>query len=394
MKHQHSLIPLAKRIASALPVSEIVICKLEQHEHQLATRLFPETDNTVVLDSPIEFTKQEHTGCYFSPLDMVPSQLQALFTNCVHLIIAPVLYQPRVTRLLIAFKAKSDLDACSESLFKNLVDVLIDNDRLKMTNDSKERKYQDYIREVKTIKEKLLPAHDHRIEGLDYATYYRPSIGGGGDYFDLMDLREARKRAGVEDPPLIWGVGLMDVSGHGPGAAVEVAMVDAILRTYQGKIGAGPAEVIEYVNNHYFTRQSRGGFSTALLCNYDASTDVFSYASAGHLPLLIKHHEGPVTVLQSDTGIPIGIEREYKWTTESIQLEQGDTIIMYTDGIIEAESISGEHFGFDRLRSVLEQSPAGSAEVLMSNFMDNYHQHISNATEQDDQTLIMVTISS
>ncbi|MEQ8937213.1 MAG: PP2C family protein-serine/threonine phosphatase, partial [Gammaproteobacteria bacterium] len=125
-----------------------------------------------------------------------------------------------------------------------------------------------------------------------------------------------------------------------------------------------------------------------------ASTDIFSYASAGHLPILIKHHEGHVSVLQSKTGIPIGIERDYSWTTETTQLEQGDTIVLYTDGITEAESISGEQFGFDRLKSVLEQSPAGSAELLMSNFMDTYHQHVSNSNEQDDQTLVMVTISS
>ena len=57
--------------------------------------------------------------------------------------------------------------------------------------------------------------------------------------FDLVDLRAARLRAGHENPPLIWGVGVMDVSGHGPGAAVEVAMVDAILRTYQGEKDGG-----------------------------------------------------------------------------------------------------------------------------------------------------------
>ena len=186
----------------------------------------------------------------------------------------------------------------------------------------------------------------------------------------------------------------MDVSGHGPGAAVEVAMVDAILRTYHYKAGSGPGDLLTYLNRYYFTREYRGGFSTGILCNYDASTDIFTYASAGHLPILIKHHEGHVSVLKSTTGIPIGVERDYSWIAETTQLEQGDTIVLYTDGITEAESISGEQFGLDRLQSVLEQSPAGSAELLMSNFMDTYHQHISNANEQDDQTLIMVTISS
>ena len=326
--------------------------------------------------------------------ELLPESIQDLFSNSHCLIVSILEQKPESLFLLCGLEDGFCENKVQQTYLLKLIDLMIENDRLVKINDAKEKKYQNYIREVKTIKEKLLPAANHVIEGLDYATYYRPSIGGGGDYFDLVDLRPARKRAGFENPPLIWGVGLMDVSGHGPGAAVEVAMVDAILRTYVGNKEAGPADVLAYVNQHFFTRQSRGGFCTAFLCNYDAEADLFSYASAGHLPILIKHHEGHVSVLESETGIPIGIEQDYAWTAETTQLEQGDTIILYTDGITEAESIYGEQFSFDRLKQVLEDSPAGSAEVLMSHFMDTYHQHISNSNEQDDQTLIMVTISS
>lgn len=286
------------------------------------------------------------------------------------------------------------VDEQKHDLIKENIELKIDNYFINQQLAIQELKYLSYLKEVKTIKEKLLPAAGHSIDGLDYATYYRPSIGGGGDYFDLLDLRAARRRAGHENPPLIWGVGVMDVSGHGPGAAVEVAMVDAILRTYQGEKDAGPAEAIAYVNKHFFTRQSRGGFCTGFVCNYDAEADLFSYTSAGHLPVLIKHKEGHVTILESESGIPIGVEKEYQWTTETTQLEQGDTIVVFTDGITEAVSLSGHQFGMERLITCLENSQAGSAEVLMSNFVETFHQHRSNSEEQDDQTLIMVTISS
>lgn len=345
------------------------------------------------LDAPVTFPANNSHSLYVA-IDNLPVVLQEVLSDCRDVIVSPLQQKPDTCYLLSGVPREKSTASSNPQLLLNLIDALVENDRLVKINDRKEKKYQDYIREVKTIKEKLLPSEGHRIEGLDYATYYRPSVGGGGDYFDVIDLRPSRKRAGVENPPLIWGVGLMDVSGHGPGAAVEVAMVDAILRTYEYQAGSGPGDVLQYVNKYYFTREYRGGFSTGILCNYDASTDIFSYASAGHLPILIKHHEGHVSVLQSKTGIPIGIERDYSWTTETTQLEQGDTIVLYTDGITEAESISGEQFGFERLKSVLEQSPAGSAELLMSNFMDTYHQHISNSNEQDDQTLVMVTISS
>ncbi|MEQ8289008.1 MAG: PP2C family protein-serine/threonine phosphatase [Gammaproteobacteria bacterium] len=388
MKTGSAYSSLMQRVLQALPGMTVYeLTTVDGVQHVLGN----ETD--IQLDAPFEVPTNNNHSLYLA-IENLPEVLQGLFTDCDDVILSPLQLQPRAHYLLAAAPGKKVMDSYEPQLLLNLVDALVENDRLVKINDRKEKKYQDYIREVKTIKEKLLPSEGHRIEGLDYATYYRPSVGGGGDYFDVIDLRPSRKRAGVENPPLIWGVGLMDVSGHGPGAAVEVAMVDAILRTYEYQAGSGPGDVLKYVNKYYFTREYRGGFSTGILCNYDASTDIFSYASAGHLPILIKHHEGHVSVLQSKTGIPIGIERDYSWTTETTQLEQGDTIVLYTDGITEAESISGEQFGFDRLKSVLEQSPAGSAELLMSNFMDTYHQHVSNSNEQDDQTLVMVTISS
>ena len=112
------------------------------------------------------------------------------------------------------------------------------------------------------------------------------------------------------------------------------------------------------------------------------------------MPVLIKHKNGTVNILESESGIPIGIEREYQWFTETTHLDQGDTIIIYTDGITEAESKSGEQFGFSKLTECVESSAATSAELLMDDFMTRFHEHIAGVTEHDDQTLIMVTISS
>ena len=292
------------------------------------------------------------------------------------------------------------IDNCQQPIDKQKQDLIKENIKLKIDNyfinqqlALQELKYLAYLKEVKTIKEKLLPAAGHSIDGLDYATYYKPNIGGGGDYFDIMDLRDARRRAGYENPPLFWGVGLMDVSGHGPGAAVEVAMIDAILRTYQGKIGSGPGDVLTYLNKHFFTRQFRGGFGTCFLCSYDASSHILSYASAGHLPILVKHKEGSVSLIESDKGIPIGVEREHEWDTETTELNTGDTIIMFTDGITEAESKTGQQFGIDNLISCFEKSNAEDAKTLMADFESALNEHTNGTDKHDDQTLIILTIS-
>lgn len=295
--------------------------------------------------------------------------------------------------LLISLDNFQSSEIDKYDFIKENIKLKIDNYFLNQELAIQELKYLAYLKEVKTIKEKLLPSKDHAIDGLDYAVYYQPSLGGGGDYYDVADLRSALRRAGDEDPPLIWGVGLMDVSGHGPGAAVEVAMVDAILRTYEGQIGSEPSDVISYINKYFFTRQFRGSFSTCLLSNYDTSTQTYSYSSAGHLPILVKHGDGTVSVIESKTGIPVGVEKEHEWVTETIQLEPGDSIILFTDGITEAESKQGKQFGLDNLVACFEKSNAKNVENLMADFEFAFNQYTKGVDRNDDQTLIIINIT-
>lgn len=363
---------------------ELIICKIEVEKEGEQYKLhtsYNNQSNSLVSHNEV-----------FNSIDQILEQ--SLFTNySINFVHSLSLYHEGVYLIIGINDSTLLLDEQKQELIKNNLKLIIDNYFLNKKLIAQESKYQAYLQEVKTIKEKLLPTVDHSIEGLDYATYYRPNIGGGGDYFDIMDLRDARRRAGYEDSPLFWGLGLMDVSGHGPGAAVEVAMVDAILRTYQGKVGSGPGDVVTYLNKHFFTRQFRGGFASCFLCNYDTSTSIFSYASAGHLPILVKHKEGMVSVIESETGIPIGVEREHEWVTETTELNAGDTIILFTDGITEAEASTGEQFGLERLSTTMENSQSNSAKELMSDFLQVFNKHIKDVDEHDDQTLIMLTIS-
>lgn len=379
---QHLLKELAEELDSN--PGELILCKIDVEKGGEQYRLqesYDRQSNSLVSHNEV-----------FNSLEQILEH--ALFTNYnFNFVHSLSLYHDEVHLLIGINNVAQSLDDQKQELIKNNFKLIIDNYFLNKKLLTQESKYQAYLQEVKTIKEKLLPAADHSIEGLDYATYYRPNIGGGGDYFDIMDLRDARRRAGYEDPPLFWGLGLMDVSGHGPGAAVEVAMVDAILRTYQGKVGSGPGDVVTYLNKHFFTRQFRGGFASCFLCSYDTSTSILSYASAGHLPMLVKHKEGAVSVIESETGIPIGVEREHDWVTETIELNAGDTIILFTDGITEAESKMGEQFGLERLSTTLENSLSNSAKELMSDFLQVFNEHIKGVKEHDDQTLIMLTIS-
>jgi phosphoserine phosphatase RsbU/P len=273
-----------------------------------------------------------------------------------------------------------------------LAHQILRNCELTLALGHQEAMYEAYLQEVKTTKEKLLPHHSHQIEGVEYAIHYAPSIGGGGDYIDIVDLRAARRRAGFNNDDIFWGGSLFDVSGHGPGAAVEVAMIDAILRTYKGAPGGGPGDVMTYVNKHFFTRQRRGGFVTGLLCTFNATEQLFSYANAGHLAPIIRRKNGQIELLDTHGGIPIGIEQDTTWETQSIAMYSGDTIVMLTDGVTEARSIENSEFGYEKVVELVNSHGMDSPDAFMKSFTTTFSEHIKDQDIQDDQTLIVIQL--
>ncbi len=276
---------------------------------------------------------------------------------------------------------------------QQMLTEILSNCELRLALGHQQARYEAYLQQVKTTKEKLLPDTSHRIEGLEYATHYAPSIGGGGDYFDIVDLRNARRRAGIDSSSIFWGISLFDVSGHGPGSAVEVAMIDAILRTYQGGPGTGPGNVMTYLNQHFFTRQRRGDFVTGLICHFDAGTGVFTYANAGHLPVIVKRDNGDIETLDDHEGIPVGIDRDMHWETRSLDLKAGDTLVMMTDGITEARSKDKKEFGHEAVVEFLKIPGKNAPKALLNDFLVLFSDHIDKSESQDDETLIIVQLT-
>ncbi len=253
------------------------------------------------------------------------------------------------------------------------------------------RRLERQIEEVKTVKEKLLPAADHRVEGLRYAVHYRPCSGAGGDYFEVSDLRAARERILGTTEGTVWGMIIADVSGHGPGAAVEVAMIDSILRTYAGQPEHHPGMVLSYCNRHMFTRQIRGGFATMFLCNYDGATGTLEYACAGHPPPLVKcaGEQRVCRVLDEATDIPLGIVTDHQWHSAAMELGAGDMLVLYTDGATEAESPAGRQFGVEGIRAAAARSTAAEPDGLLADIVNALNAHAGSLDVGDDCTIMV-----
>lgn len=306
----------------------------------------------------------------------------------------PIANRGRITHWLVFGSADSrrfdDVDLSRAALHVNLaVSLLIRPIVLRELTRETERQRLE-IESLADIQRLLLPDNP-RIAGLEYAMHWQPAETAAGDYYEMSNLTEFAPPEFVPNGNDIWSVIVGDVSGHGAAAAMEAAQLDAILRTYQGGDGPPPAAAITYINRYFFSRRNRGRFLTLFASLYRPDTRVLSYLSAGHPPLI--HRRGDqVQLLGEADQIPIGVLRDYEYRNNELAMETGDTLVMYTDGIIEARDAGATMFGRERLTELVAKGPVG-AKALLDSIIRAVQDHQGSLLGDDDQTLVVLTIS-
>lgn len=244
---------------------------------------------------------------------------------------------------------------------------------------------------IASLQQLLRPHSLERIKGARFAVYSEAYRLVGGDYFDVATLSHLAP-AGFGE---VLGLSIADVAGHGPSAAVEAAMLDAILRTYTGsrefEPGAGPQRVLDYVNRYMFSRRPRASFVTAFLANYHARDRQLHYACAGHPPALLRPLAGGSSELPVPGEIPLGVLPDYRWTAGEMQLGAGDMLVLYTDGVIESRSPGGEDFGRARLLAAVDAA-APEPDAVLASVCAALTAHCDGRAPGDDRTLVCMQV--
>ena len=246
------------------------------------------------------------------------------------------------------------------------------------------------IEDMADIQRLLLPDNP-RIEGLQYAVHWQPAATAAGDYYELTNITRFAPADFVHNGADMWGVIVADVSGHGAAAAMETVQFDAILRTYQGDGSPGPAPVISYVNKYFFSRRNRGHFMSAFAASYRPDTRTLMYLSAGHPPLLCRRG-GAVELIGEGDQIPLGVLRDHEYRNNSVKIERDATLVLYTDGIVEARNARGEMFGIERLAQLVARG-SDDAHDLLHNVVAEVQAHQDSAVGSDDQTLVVLKVT-
>ena len=265
--------------------------------------------------------------------------------------------------------------AWTANLFGRATNSLVLKNQAKAAHDALDRE----MKTIAEIQRSLLPERLPEIPTLELAAYYSPAARAGGDYYDFLKLADGK-----------WAMIIADVAGHGSPAAVLMAVTHTLAHTPPTSC-TDAAGLVDYINARItgkYTEES-GTFVTAFVAVYDPATRKLTYSSAGHNPPRVKRcSDGSMFELDGAGGIPLGIQKDWKYEQTTIQLESGDQMILYTDGITESRNPAGDMFTEEGLDSVLTHCGI-DAQALIGEVLDKLNAFTHNAEPLDDRTLVV-----
>ncbi|MCY4041105.1 MAG: SpoIIE family protein phosphatase [Gammaproteobacteria bacterium] len=223
-----------------------------------------------------------------------------------------------------------------------------------------------------SILPKVFPKTDH----LSLHASMTPARDVGGDFYDFVPLTDGK-----------IGMTIADVSDKGVPAALFMMSSRTMLKG--SAIGLSePQEVLAEVNDLLETDNTTAMFVTVLYAVYDPRSGELTYASGGHDPPIVVRSDGTVEVQPNTGGIALGIAPGFKFSQNTVQLQPGDRVAMFTDGVTEAARADEEQFGLTRLQETLAAIGAGDAEDLTAAVLDAVHEFVSDAPQSDDITFL------
>ncbi len=254
------------------------------------------------------------------------------------------------------------------------------------------------------IQNDFLPRKIPRLPNWEIETYFAPAKQVSGDFYDVFSL-----------PGKNLGLVIADVADKGVGSALYMALIRSLIRVFSGHISLhgfsnfsvnngitetvrtqtataeqlGALNAVKLTNDYIAHEHSKEGmFATLFFGVINPLSSVLAYINGGHEPLYIVNSAG-VTKRLDPTGPAVGMMPEMKFKIGQLQIDAGDVLIGYTDGVIEALAPNGEFFTRKRLLSILKQQPTTALD-LVERIKANLTTHVHSAPPSDDITMLAV----
>jgi steroid delta-isomerase-like uncharacterized protein len=254
--------------------------------------------------------------------------------------------------------------------------------RFRVAEAQERERIEQELRVARSIQQASLPKEVPDLEGWQISPYYQPAREVGGDFYDFFELEDGRV-----------GVVVGDATGKGVPAALVVTATYSMLRAVAQALGSfSPGEVLAQVNETLLARIPSNMFVTCFYAILDPKSGSLSYANAGHDLPYLRRRGGHAEELRA-RGMPLGLMSGMSYEEGEASLREEDSVLFYSDGLVEAHDPKGEMFGFLRLRALVAEHVE---ERQLGDFlMEEIHTFVGEGWEQeDDITLLTLKRSS
>jgi phosphoserine phosphatase RsbU/P len=236
---------------------------------------------------------------------------------------------------------------------------------------------------ARDIQRWLLPASPPIVHGLNIAFATRPANTVAGDFYDVF----ARPQMDSTEPHFLLAVA--DVAGKSIPAALLMATFQASLKTLSETSSSLP-ELVTGMNRYACTNSQSGlRFTTAFLAEFDPATRGLSYINAGHNPPILRRNSGAIERL-TNGGLPLGMWADKTYETGNVILQPGDWLVIFTDGVAEAENGLKEEYGEQRMLNVIQASAGATPDELLRHMMSDLEAFVGPTPQHDDITCMLV----
>src|SRR6266513_910290 len=246
-----------------------------------------------------------------------------------------------------------------------------------LTNVAEKERLQSEIAIAASIQRNLLPKEGPQFRGVSFAAHFEPTASIGGDYYDVFNLDKSR-----------LAVAIGDVSGHGLSTGLVMAMVKAAITTLVEE-GAEERSLFHRLNDLVYRSTERRAFMTLAFTIFDLEHGRIRHTNAGHLyPYLLRSGGPPIAI--EVPSLPLGVRSDILTHTAEVDLNEGDTVVYLSDGIVEAQDEHGDPFGFDQLESLLAAATDRSTSAIRDTILHAVARHSGTRPADDDRTVMVL----
>lgn len=250
-----------------------------------------------------------------------------------------------------------------------------------VSSDIKDRdRMIDELTIAASLQRDILPLSSPQVSGLQIIAKNKPASEVGGDIFNFITSKEKTY------------IYIGDVTGHGVAAALIMTMATSLISVFADSCGSA-YEILVSVNRYIKRHIKRAMYMTMVMLSWDSKTEKLTYVGAGHEHILIYHAASGVCEAVLSGGIALGMvpDNSKLIKEQEIACEDGDFIVLFSDGIIEGRNIEGELYGLERLkRAVVEYAPQYSAEGVNHHIALDVSAFMKGHVQDDDISLIVI----